>query len=129
MQLSLRKQPSYQMILKDSHLVVIIRIVSTGLHDCNITHSNFSADNEQKKLLKKLCIRTSVVISCILNLIKGSLSSINPLLLSLFRFLVDILTGPNSMLLADCLFQVIFSSTSRARISLLCEFVQVSSNI
>ena len=38
--------------------------------------------------MKKLCIRTSVLISCILNLIKGS---INPLLLSLFRFLVDIL--------------------------------------
>ena len=41
--------------------------------------------------MKKLCIRTSVLISCILNLIKGSLSPINPLLLSLFRFLVDIL--------------------------------------
>ena len=38
-----------------------------------------------------LRIRTSVHISCILNLIKGSLSSINSLLLSLFRFLVDIL--------------------------------------
>ena len=36
-------------------------------------------------------IRTSILISCILDLIKGSLSSINPLLLSLFRFLVDIL--------------------------------------
>ena len=41
--------------------------------------------------MKKLCIRTGVLTSCILNLIKGSLSSINPLLLSLFRFLVDIL--------------------------------------
>ena len=30
-------------------------------------------------------------MSCILNLIKSSLSPINPLLLSLFRFLVDIL--------------------------------------
>ena len=27
------------MISKGSHLVVIIRIVSTGLHDCNISHS------------------------------------------------------------------------------------------
>ena len=48
----------------------------------------------RKQLLKKLCIRTSVLTSCILNLIKGSgsLSSINPLLLSLFRFLVGILS-------------------------------------
>ena len=56
---------------------------------------------------------------------KGSLSSINPLLLSLFRFLVDILRPefdvvgrlPDS---SDIQFYFKF---------LLCEFVQVSSNI
>ena len=80
------------MISKGSHLVVIIRIVSTGLHDCNITHSSIRLIMNRKKVLKKSCIRTSVLISCILNLIKGSLSPINPLLLSLFRFLVDILS-------------------------------------
>ena len=78
------------MISKSSHLVVIIKIVSTGLHDCNITHSSIRLIMN-RKILKKLCIRTSVLFSCILNLIKGSLSSIKPLLQSLFHFLVDIL--------------------------------------
>ena len=45
----------------------------------------------KNKIIEKLCIRTSVLISCILNLIKGSLSSINHMLLSFFLFLVDIL--------------------------------------
>ena len=47
-QQSLRKQPPYQMISKGSHLVVIIRIVNTGLHDCNITDSSIRLTMNRK---------------------------------------------------------------------------------
>ena len=116
------------MISKGSHLVVIIRIVSTGLHDCNITHSSIRLIMNRKNLLKKLCSRASVLISCILNLIEGSLCSINPLLLSLFRFLVDILR-PEFDVVGRLPDPSDIQFYFRARMFLLCEFVQCSSNI
>ena len=80
-QQSLRKQPSYQVISKASHLVAIIRIVSTGLHDCNITHSGIRLITNRRICWKRYALELVYLsISCILNLtsyLKGSLSPIS----------------------------------------------------
>ena len=44
------------MISKGSHLVVIIRIISTGLHDRNIAHSSIRLLMNRKNYLKSYAL-------------------------------------------------------------------------